>query len=549
MSCEFPYPVYTPAMQKGIKLIGNIGDGKSMSVAWNEAFPTLPGYYIGYNIYYSSIKDDIIKEGPKFVSINPLYTSVITDFTPPFNAVNFTTGQVYYFVVRAFEYDPLWYNLSLLPQDVTQNDSDLFVYPETLLSANIDDTTLIIPISDASIFPAYGIIQIGYELIRYTGKNLMNNTLLASDRGFFGTNARLHEVNGWDSVLQQDPTVKFFKGFEEDNLFIVQEQCRFTRPNEVFTEADGYRDINREGVLTLNNTVSDAHLMKSPYYDMVGWHRQSPIAMFTGQALDSYFGGESWCADGSNGSVNHQIRNISFEAQALRREEFLLTEIGTADNCCLLSRIWNGITCNCYEINQEQPDSRCDICYGTGFVGGYQQYLNTRQSDRKIPVRFGPVNEDLKRNQPGLENSVIFDCWTLGSWTLKDSDVLIRYNLDNTEEFRYEILDVVRNKLLFAQFGNQHFKAQRIVKTDIIYTWKNVSSTSYQPTILQTTVGLLRGPNGSMIPHVHDIIINENISSVSQITQTTSQAVGHNHTIITGVVQNSLSHQHGIILP
>ena len=133
-------------------------------------------------------------------------------------------------------------------------------------------------------------------------------------RGFFGTNARLHEVNGWDSVLQQDPTVKFFKGFEEDNLFIVQEQCRFTRPNEVFTEADGYRDINREGVLTLNNTVSDAHLMKSPYYDMVGWHRQSPIAMFTGQALDSYFGGESWCADGSNGSVNHQIRNISFEA-------------------------------------------------------------------------------------------------------------------------------------------------------------------------------------------------------------------------------------------
>ena len=47
---------------------------------------------------------------------------------------------------------------------------------------------------------------------------------------------------------------------------------------------------------------------------------------------------------------------------------------------------------------------------------------------------------------------------------------------------------------------------------------------------------------------MHEIVVNENIKTLSDINQTTSEMAGHSHTIINGNVLNSLGHTHNIIL-
>src|SRR5271157_2791696 len=157
MVCIQPKPYYPLQFVNGANSIINCGDGSSMKISWHKAYPDPQSYNIAYNIYYSNIEGNSIKDGVKFVvdGYSDGYC-IIRDFKP---------GESYYFIVRATEFDPQWYNLSLLPQDPYQTDPNIFVYPESLLRSDISATDLIIPVSDVEIFPAYGIIEIGYELI------------------------------------------------------------------------------------------------------------------------------------------------------------------------------------------------------------------------------------------------------------------------------------------------------------------------------------------------------------------------------------------------
>lgn len=540
MACETPVPFYIPASSRGIRLVASKGDGYTMDIHFKRAYPSLQDYNLAYNIYYSTEQDREIEEWPKYVSVNTngLYNYIV-DFTP---------GKTYFFIVRAIQYDSDWYDITTLSRDPGQIDTNLYVYPETLLAEGILENQTTIPITDIDIFPNYGVIQIGYELIRYTSRDIPNGTLIASERGFLGSEARFHQTDGYDGYVMQDPIVRFWKGYEEENLCRFQEQSSFSPYNDIYTVPDGYRVIDRSSMLSPDLSVNDEERSDFPALDLVGWRRTDPKLLFQGKCLDSYLGGENFCADGYNG-VNQQIRNVSFFEQADRRQEFLLEQLGTGSTCVLLRRLWHGTTCTCMSINQEYPDSRCQFCLGTSFIGGYDQYFNPRRSDGRILVRFTPTEEDVKMEDAGLESTANFQCWTLAYPALKDRDVLIRFNPDGTEEFRYEILNVTRGVLLYGETGNQHFNVQRIRKTSILYQWRAIRSTANIPTIVTTTVGLLRGPNNVPIPHTHTITINEGIITLAQVNQTTGISEHHSHPIINGVVDSVLGHQHLIILP
>jgi len=186
-------------------------------------------------------------------------------------------------------------------------------------------------------------------------------------------------------------------------------------------------------------------------------------------------------------------------------------------------------------------------CYGTGFIVGWQQYFNPRRSDGRIMVRFDPVVDDLLATDSGLESSMNPTCWTLTVPTLKDRDFLIRFDVGGNEEFRYEILNVTRNKLMFGMEGMQKFAVQRIRKTDPIYQVRTFRDTSYFPTQLTTTVG---SAPGAFAPHIHTLTLSEQITSLSQVNQITGITLGHAHTILAGVVQEEgLGHTHQIVLP
>ena len=111
-----------------------------------------------------------------------------------------------------------------------------------------------------------------------------------------------------------------------------------------------------------------------------------------------------------------------------QRQEIAL-EINN-DRFVLLRRMTTGITCACYLNTSEYQDDRCPKCFGTKFVLGYEQYFNPRRSDGKILMRFAPADEDLKMTEAGLESEVNGEIWTLTVPTIKDRDVLVRYDMD-----------------------------------------------------------------------------------------------------------------------
>jgi hypothetical protein len=123
--------------------------------------------------------------------------------------------------------------------------------------------------------------------------------------------------------------------------------------------------------------------------------------------------------------------------------------------------------------------------------------------------------------------------------------VLILFDQDDNESFRYEVGDVVRNITILGLDGGQHLKTFRVRKFDPIYQIRVFRNTSDFPAKLNTSVSFTPG----IPPHTHEIVINENTLSISQINQTTALSQGHNHPIVNGEVYTVLGHTHTIVLP
>ena len=212
----------------------------------------------------------------------------------------------------------------------------------------------------------------------------------------------------------------------------------------------------------------------------------------------------------------------------------------------LIRRQTSGKVSRHYDNKKENTIYRGLDNHGTDMVVGYEQFFNDRRSDGRILVRFDPTKEDIKREEMGLENEFIVNGWTLPYPTIKDGDVLIGYNRDGTPEFRYEIINVTRNKTFINNDGRQIFTAVRVRKTDPINQFRVINDTSMMPQTINTGIGMV---TGAIPPHVHEIVINEGIMSLQQVNQNTNIVKGHSHPIQDGVVCEVLGHRHDIILP
>ncbi len=539
MRCVSNSPFYANPSRAGLSFVGSESDGYETVLTWNKAYADSRSLVLGYNIYFSSVREDVFDEGAKFLipDGNKLGTSIF----------NLTLGDVYYFAVRAAEFDPAFINLNYLPE-ASSNDgyAGTKVYPSAMLTADVGLNDLVVNITDVDLFPPYGIVKIGYELIRYSSLDIAGGKLILANesyRGFYNTTVYSHTVDGYDGYEFTSPLVTFFSGFEELNTVVYQVEVKSSYPNYPWTRADGYKEIVKD-LLNTDLSASDVATADFPRYDYSGYHRTDPIMVLNGECIGSYIGGEFYCADGYDG-VGRQVRGISINDQNTQRQELLLT--ATGEPCCLLKRMAKGKVCKCIDMNRETPEPRCPICYGVGFVSGYEQFFNPRRSDGRVMVRFGPTVEDMERQEPGLENKFIPDCWTIVYPAIKDGDVIIRFNEDNTEEFRYEILNVTRNKVFLTQSGMQKFVAQRVRKFSPIYQIPAFRDTSTMPSHINTSIGYVAGPGG-IAPHTHVIQISETITNVSQINQLTGISLGHDHPVINGVVKEVLGHTHNLIL-
>jgi hypothetical protein len=532
MACQPPVNIRTfDRSLHGLRTVTSLGDGYSVRLEWHQGYQEPPLWDLVYNLYWSTEKSDVYSEGVKFVIPSDQLSVVIRG--------GFKRGDIYYFAVRAAAHEPGTLLFDQLPLA-----DGLRMYPEAALRENISPTDTIIPVDDASVFPPSGIVLIHAEPIQYSAVDLVDNNLLLfslDQRGYYDYEARLHTTDGYDGRHQFDDSfVRLWRGFEDGNNAVGAEEIAFEF-QYARTDEDGYRE--RVDILTgsAELSITDDENADFPQYDQSGWDRTHMADYLSGKCVGTYFGGEYGCADGYED--DGAIRGLSIQDHMNMREEYLLELTG--EPVMLFRRMWEGKESQHHDPHRENTAYRGLDNYGTTMVSGYEQFFNTRRSDGKILVRFGPTKEDLKREDSGIENTFIPNCWTLVYPGIQDGDFIIRFNQDGTEEWRYEIIDVERNRVLLHETGQQKFTAVRVRKTDPIYQVRAIRDTSMFPSELLTTVGSVSGPGG-IPPHMHRIVR----SPGQPISQMTSVEQGHNHPVdLDGNVGIVLGHTHSIIIP
>lgn len=360
-------------------------------------------------------------------------------------------------------------------------------------------------------------------------------------RGYDFTPITFHNIDGYDGYMDNNPLVQSFTLTESriyDNIYVCL--SRFEYPNFAFTLLDGYAQVPID-YLSTDYAAADAANVTFPMYDYCGYHRTDPVQLLNGICVGSYIGGQF---GGIDAFGNYSLyRGMSLQEQNTQRQDILLSVDGQP--AVLVQRQRTGDICSCYLSTSEYPDDRCPFCYGTKFIFGYEQYFNPRSSDGRIQVRLGPTAENLKMREAGLESEFPLDMWTLTVPTVYTRDIIILFDQDDNESFRYEVGDVVRNQTILGLDGGQHLKTFRVRKTDPAYQARVFRNTAQFPNTLNTTLGFTPG----IPPHSHTIVINEAVLAVSQINQTTGISQGHNHPVINGVVMEVLGHTHQILLP
>lgn len=435
----------------GIRYINDVGNGMGLKLHWFDAIPNSLDNQIYYNIYYSRTRFGVFSEGPKAITTN---TNAIINVGP---------GKVYYFAIKATESDPQTFDISGL----SQIGDSLYQYPTIqTLQEHADAYGATIKVADNSEFPNYGFIKVGYEVMFYSSKGTNEFVINDINRGEFGSAITDHDI-GEEVIL--------WKGVEDLNSNIQQATADyiFDYPpynveaiGEINADEDGYRAAI-EDYITTNLTASDQNTENFSNYDYLGYHTPSLQDSFRGdKCLGSYLGGEF------NGS-----RGFNFQDRILSQLDSMLQTTGSP--IILLKRKWTGRRCNCISLRREHQRSRCGLCYGTGFLYGFDRYFNRRpisesytNTQGMIMARFYPYSDDVEIVQDqGLRQPDEETFWTLTVPKISDRDIIVRFEEDNLEEFRYIVLSVTRNKLLFNQTGKQEVKVRRLDKTDQIYQY------------------------------------------------------------------------------
>jgi hypothetical protein len=538
---------FFPPTDLGLVAVLDSGVGTEVELQWKSAAPNNEDNVIFYNVYYSTKRIEVFDGYPDFLVSD---ISATIGGLPP--------GDAHYFAVRVAEFDPLAFTISGL----MQAGPDMYFYPTSIIDGYIDAYATIIP-GNTDGFPNFGIINIDTELIRYSTVQSSGFVVATNGRGFAETLAEAHQVG---------TEIKLYSGKEDGNTIIVRATPTFQKPNYALTwvrsdgyGADGYRDgydgydgyyNNGPGAnnrfdgydgyylyhqqpfdtITTDGTNNDASGTFARFDYCGTWRTMSPQSIMQGQCRQTYFGGAQVRID--DDGYRHLVKVTDVRTHMLQREELLLESTG--EPFVLLRRMWTGSHCMCFMNRREHPDARCQICFGTGFVQGYIQFFNPRRPDKRILVRIDPAADDLNIvDRGGLEPVYEPSAWTLPFPAIKDRDILVRFNPNNTEEFRYEILDVTRVRAMFTQTGAQKFRIKRMPKTDIAYQFPIVRDTRPIPGALVTSIGSGPGLN----PHTHQLVINAG-TDLSNLRVATLMTENHNHIVINGVVQSVLGHTH-----
>lgn len=220
---------------------------------------------------------------------------------------------------------------------------------------------------------------------------------------------------------------------------------------------------NVRNVDLVHGTIPEQDAQNAGTYEFGGYHRTSIEQYLQGKGGGSPYSRQIDIATGKVRSCG-----LNFYERLYQRNELLLR--ATGEPVVLLRRKWTGEMCPCFDRRRGRADARCPACFGGGFVGGFVRFVNLKEPDGRIFIKINPTEEDLNLEEQGLFQSHVPSCWTLPSPTVRDRDILVRYDPHTGKEsWRYEIQNVTRNMGLFNTFTNQTFSMFRLDKTSPIY--------------------------------------------------------------------------------
>lgn len=422
---------------QGIKRATNLGDGNSIEVEWADVAQRSYQSDAYALIYQNKKRLDIFDGLPQYIAKAEVKKGVLSPLE---------TGTTYSLAIRAMEA----YKNSIVfdGMEIVDIENEIYKVPESVfISELVLPTSNKVKVSSVAGYPASGFIVINSEIIKYNGISEETNEFLITPngRGVSGTTASAH--------LPGD-TVSLFLECKDQNTVILMSTVLF--------HEDGYgfdRQLNNVGLVVRDS--SDIDNKYTEPFDFCGYRRYQPDLTLNGQDdCGSYLGGE-----------NNGFRGMNIFEKLVQREEILLDSTG--EPVILLKRIWNGQVCSCMTARRMHPriKSGCDTCYGTGYVGGYTQYVNNRRNDGLILLSFSDAKEDLKLGMhEHLKQEYDPSAWTLPSPYIRDRDIIVRFDFTGDLEFIYEVLDSNREKAIFRHFTRQRLSLKRLDKTDIIYT-------------------------------------------------------------------------------
>lgn len=461
--CLLPRPTWENHLKPGIYRATDLGLGRSIEIEWGPATPPLGQSKIYYNVYYNSDLDSLFD-----------YPQAITDQETVI-VPNLRSGDGYFFGVRATYYPE---NLDF--DEFTEISENLYELPQSTVVAEFSGSYLStdtgpMVVNSTSAFPSSGYIKVNDEIMTYGSTTPA--TFIIDQRDYFDRDNLQDHING--------SVVRLFRGVESTthNYFRAVPTWDGSG-NGPWLSPDGYEvpgSMQDEDGYRVWKTdiLNEDHSDFEEAYDDVdersrcGLRSADFYQHLTGQGTNTYHGG------GQNGVIG-----INLNTENIQREEFLLAHTGKPFT--LLRLKTTGRQCPKFSLRHEHSHERCGLCYGTRFLGGYDKYVNQRNwfpgrtnVHGTIPLRVAPYKNDLPLlAERGLAQVDQLTAWGMPIPIIKKRDILIGYILDENrdiiqEEFRYEVVSVTRNQILFGFEGKQEMLLRKLDHDNIVYTIDN----------------------------------------------------------------------------
>ncbi len=126
--------------------------------------------------------------------------------------------------------------------------------------------------------------------------------------------------------------------------------------------------------------------------------------------------------DRASQANNQEVEKLDYMwREAIRRQRWLLDHGG--ERVKLFIRRAVGNRCGCYSNLHKQPSSDCQVCFGTGILGGY---------DGPYDVSIAPDDGPKKISQSARGRSMehMYDTWMLPSPLVSQRDFIVKLNGD-----------------------------------------------------------------------------------------------------------------------